>query len=342
MRSGAVLLTHQPSLVEQAYEALLGEIADGTLASNMHLVQELLAERYGVSRQPIQQALLLLKTDGLVQDAGRRGLVVAPLDMQTMRDRHEARAALDALAAFLAASRCAASPEVAARTRREGEVILAAGLSAVSGGVIKADRVSSIDRGWADGLRRSHEERARKLKQSMRTAPPGSDGRMHLNRLLAALQEAVGPDAVVTTAGGDFLSFARIGLSAPDMLDPGPFGCIGIAASLAVPDRPVVVATGDGAFGFNAIEVDAAFGHFGPDERQFLFRLPQARLPVAEIASQLGRHRLAISRELARNCFRDPDATRDHPSARHVRLLPGHGADQALARRRRLAKMAPT
>ena len=66
MRKGAMLLTPQPSLVEQAYEALLGEIADGTLAPDMHLVQELLAERYGVSRQPIQQAPLLLKTDGLV------------------------------------------------------------------------------------------------------------------------------------------------------------------------------------------------------------------------------------------------------------------------------------
>ena len=51
------------------------------------------------------------------------------------------------------------------------------------------------------------------------------------------------------------------------MLDPGPFGCIGvgvpygIAAGLAFPDRPVVVATGDGAFGFNAIEIDTANRH---------------------------------------------------------------------------------
>ena len=54
------------------------------------------------------------------------------------------------------------------------------------------------------------------------------------------------------------------------MLDPGPFGCIGIgmpfgiAASLAFPDRPVVVATGDGAFGFNAIEIDTAVRHSAP------------------------------------------------------------------------------
>ena len=132
------------------------------------------------------------------------------------------------------------------------------------------NRPSSVERAWAAKLRTGHEERARKLKQSMANAPAGSDGKLHPNRVLAALQDAIGPEAIVVTDGGDFLSFARIGLSAPAMLDPGPFGCIGvgvpygIAASLAFPDRPVVVATGDGAFGFNAIEVDTAVRHKAP------------------------------------------------------------------------------
>ena len=100
--------------------------------------------------------------------------------------------------------------------------------------------------------------------------PAGSDGKLHPNRVLSALQEAIGKDAVVITDGGDFLSFARVGLNARLMLDPGPFGCIGIgvpygiAASLAFPEKPVVVATGDGAFGFNAIEVDTAVRHKAP------------------------------------------------------------------------------
>ena len=84
------------------------------------------------------------------------------------------------------------------------------------------------------------------------------------------MQQAIGNDSVVITDGGDFLAFARVGLNAPLMLDPGPFGCIGIgvpygiAASLAFPDKPVVVATGDGAFGFNAIEIDTAVRHKAP------------------------------------------------------------------------------
>ncbi|MGJ5072276.1 thiamine pyrophosphate-binding protein [Bradyrhizobium oligotrophicum] len=135
---------------------------------------------------------------------------------------------------------------------------------------LAGNRESAVDKQWAGKLRSAHQERAAKLRQSMATAPAGSDGRLHPNRVLSALQEAIGNDAVVITDGGDFLSFARVGLSAPLMLDPGPFGCIGIgvpygiAASLAFPDKPVVVATGDGAFGFNAIEVDTAVRHKAP------------------------------------------------------------------------------
>jgi acetolactate synthase-1/2/3 large subunit len=88
--------------------------------------------------------------------------------------------------------------------------------------------------------------------------------------MLAALQEKLDPNAIVVVDGGDFLSFARVGLSASTILDPGAFGCIGIgvpfgiAASLACPGRPVLVATGDGSFGFNAIEVDTAVRHRAP------------------------------------------------------------------------------
>ena len=125
----------------------------------------------------------------------------------------------------------------------------------------------ATDRAWVQGLRDQHVQRSAKLAQSMRSAPDGPDGRMHPNRALAALRDALPPDAVVVADGGDFLSFARVGLPATTYLDPGSLGCIGvgtpfgIAASLVHPDRTVVVATGDGAFGFNAMEIDTAVRH---------------------------------------------------------------------------------
>ena len=135
---------------------------------------------------------------------------------------------------------------------------------------LAGDRPPATDRAWARQVRSQHLARAEKLRTSMASAAPGSDGLMHPNRLLAALRDALPHDAVVVADGGDFLSFARVGLPASTYLDPGSLGCIGIgtpfgiAASLACPDRTVVVATGDGAFGFNAMEIDTAARHQAP------------------------------------------------------------------------------
>ena len=157
------------------------------------------------------------------------------------------------------------------RDNRPGTALLAdpgATLAALTRAI--GDRAPALDRAWADTLRDGHAARAEKLRAQSRTAPDGADGFMHPNRLLAAIQDAAGTEAVLVTDGGDFLSFARVGLSARTMLDPGPFGCIGvgvpygIAAALAAPGRTVVVATGDGAFGFNAMELDTAKRHAAP------------------------------------------------------------------------------
>ena len=90
---------------------------------------------------------------------------------------------------------------------------------------------------------------------------------MHPNRIFAALREVLQPDAITIADGGDILSFARMGLDARTYLDAGAFGCLGVgvpygvAAALDFPDRQVVVVSGDGAFGINAMEIDSAKRH---------------------------------------------------------------------------------
>lgn len=158
------------------------------------------------------------------------------------------------------------------RDNRRGAVELCATPAAALQALVEAagNRASAVDRDWTGALRRQHEQRAAKLRRTLAEAPAGSDGRLHPNRVLAAIQEVLGEDAIVINDGGDFLAFGRVGLSAPMMLDPGPFGCIGvgvpygIAAALAFPEKKVLVATGDGAFGFNAIELDTAARHKAP------------------------------------------------------------------------------
>ncbi|KRR02048.1 GntR family transcriptional regulator [Bradyrhizobium jicamae] len=118
----------QLTLVEQVVNAIVSEIVDGELPSNSRLIQDELARAYGVSRQPIQQALLLLRDRGLVREAPGRGLIVSPIDPDFVRKLYEVRAMLDGLAARLAAERGAA------RARTEGSAYLEAGRAAVESG----------------------------------------------------------------------------------------------------------------------------------------------------------------------------------------------------------------
>ena len=158
------------------------------------------------------------------------------------------------------------------RDNRRGAVEILATVGDTLEAILAAapDRAPATDAQWIRDVRTKHLERVDKLMASMNAAQPGSDGLMHPNKLLAALREKLPHDAVIVADGGDFLSFARVGLPATTYLDPGSLGCIGvgtpfgIAASLALPTRTVAVVTGDGSFGFNAMEIDTAVRHKVP------------------------------------------------------------------------------
>lgn len=167
--------------------------------------------------------------------------------------------------------RIADTPSELRDNRRGAVEILATpgiALEAILGAA--GNRAAAGDREWAQSVRARHAERTSKLVDTMRNAPAGRDGRMHPNTLLAALRDALPQAAVIVADGGDFLSFVRVGLPASTYLDPGSLGCIGIgtpfgiAAGLAFPDRLTAVLTGDGSFGFSAMEIDTAARHKVP------------------------------------------------------------------------------
>jgi acetolactate synthase-1/2/3 large subunit len=126
------------------------------------------------------------------------------------------------------------------------------------------------DHDWAAGLRREHEERVQRLSDRMFVMPADESGRMHPYRLIGALNSELPDDAVVTLDGGDIFSFARVGLRGVRCLDAGALGCLGVAvpfavaAALIAPGRRVVALSGDGSFGFNALEVSTAVRHRAP------------------------------------------------------------------------------
>jgi len=155
------------------------------------------------------------------------------------------------------------------RENRRGEVELFAHPGLALAAIIEAlPGARSTDAEWAAALRGEHVRRSTKYANELAMSKAGNDGHMHPNRIFAALRELLKPDAITVADGGDILSFARLGLEAPSTyLDSGTFGCLGVgtpygvAAALVHPDRQVVVISGDGAFGINAMEIDSAKRH---------------------------------------------------------------------------------
>jgi len=78
--------------------ALRREIEGGSLPPGTVLKQELLAERFGVSRQPVRQALDRLLASGLLDRRPNRSLAVAGLTEEQARELAEIRAALESMA----------------------------------------------------------------------------------------------------------------------------------------------------------------------------------------------------------------------------------------------------
>ncbi len=125
----------QPDLVHQVYDALLEAICSGQLAEGQRVTQEEIAEQLAVSRQPVVQAFAMLRREGLLAEAGRKGVMVAPLDPDRLTHLYQIRASLDALAA-----------ELAAQNPRRGSLdptLIDQGRAAVAagdvGGMIRAD-----------------------------------------------------------------------------------------------------------------------------------------------------------------------------------------------------------
>lgn len=126
------ILDPQPKLAEQVHHAILAEIASGTLRPGMRIIQEQIAQELGVSRQPVQQALALLRQQGVLRDAPGRGLQVAPLDLDHVRHMYDMRAVIEGLAFRKAA-------EVnAALARERGPALIEAGRRAVAARDVRA------------------------------------------------------------------------------------------------------------------------------------------------------------------------------------------------------------
>ena len=110
---------------------------------------------------------------------------------------------------------------------------------------------------------RSNQERSAPLLHS--DAVP-----IHPLRLCREVRDLISRDTILIVDGHEILNFARQSIpiyQAGCSLNAGPHGCMGvgvpfgIGAKAAKPDAPVLVLSGDGAFGWNGMEMDTAIRH---------------------------------------------------------------------------------
>src|SRR5918998_1563806 len=93
------------SVADLAYERIRGYVLGGEVMPGARLGQVELAERFGISRTPVREALRRLAGEGLVDPHSNRGFRVADLGLDAVMRRLEVRAILEPGIARLAAEK---------------------------------------------------------------------------------------------------------------------------------------------------------------------------------------------------------------------------------------------
>lgn len=88
----------RPSLADDAYTQITDAILAGELAPGSRLLMDDLADRLGISRTPVRQALQRLEMERVIEPAERRGYLIRELTDHELDLQYEARAAVEPFA----------------------------------------------------------------------------------------------------------------------------------------------------------------------------------------------------------------------------------------------------
>ena len=116
------------TLVEETYNILIDAICSGELPPGERLNQDEIAAKLNVSRQPVNSAISILKANGLVEDTGRRSVVVCSFDPGLFRSIFEYRMVIEPFAVRLAGR------NLENADRRQADKVLHAGERAFKSG----------------------------------------------------------------------------------------------------------------------------------------------------------------------------------------------------------------
>ena len=124
----------------------------------------------------------------------------------------------------------------------------------------------SSDTEWTENIRSAEQVKsAAAYEMSLSDSEP-----IHPERFAREVGDFFSDDSIVAADGGDIVSTTAKWLQTArpgGLLDPGPFGCLGVGAPFALaaktiePETRVGIVYGDGSFGFNGMEYDTLIRH---------------------------------------------------------------------------------
>jgi DNA-binding GntR family transcriptional regulator len=222
VESATIGEAHLP-LRDKVVAELRRRIVDGVYRPGDRLTEERLAGAFGVSRNPVREAIRVLESEGFLVAQPRRGAVVAQVSTQDVHDLFDIRLALETLAARLVAER-----HGPAAAERLDEIVTASRTAAAAQ---QLDRLAELNTGFHAAicelsgnalLRAMMESLHARLqwvyRQSAAVRAPHS-GAEH-EALVAAIR-AGDPDAAAAAAG-THVSNARASALALAHVTPAP------------------------------------------------------------------------------------------------------------------------
>jgi DNA-binding GntR family transcriptional regulator len=95
----------QPVMGQRVYEEIKEAIINNTIKPGTMIQERILAEKLGVSRTPVREALRRLNSEGLIELIPGKGATVTKITIEDIREIMQVREPLECLAVKLAAER---------------------------------------------------------------------------------------------------------------------------------------------------------------------------------------------------------------------------------------------
>lgn len=90
-------------LADQVYAQIMEAIRTGAISSGDRIVQEKLADEFGISRTPVREALFRMQQEGILTTTGRGSFAIRQLETDEISEIYGARCAVEGYAARLLA-----------------------------------------------------------------------------------------------------------------------------------------------------------------------------------------------------------------------------------------------